>query len=38
MVRSGAAATPGSGDGSGGFRRVPMQMAEGVPEGSGADF
>ena len=48
MVRSGAAATPGSGEGSGGFRslpvrwvmkfrRVPVQVADEVPEGSGAD-
>ena len=46
-MRSGAAATPGSGAGSGGFRkvpegsgrfrRVPVQMADEVPEGSGAD-
>ena len=59
-MRSGAAATPGSGEGSGGFRslpvadgwwgsggfqcrwlmrfrRVPAQMADKVPEGSGAD-
>ena len=43
--RSGAAATPGSGEGFGGFRcrllmrfrRVPGQMADEVPESSGAD-
>ena len=45
LVRSGAAATPGSGEGSGGFRcrrlmkfqRVPVQIANKVPEGSDAD-
>ena len=36
-MRSGAAATPGSGEGSGGFRSLPVQMADEVPEGSGAD-
>ena len=47
-MRSGAASTPGSGQGSGGFRRVPVQIpgevAEvpvqvlgKVPESSGAD-
>ena len=37
LGRSGAAATPGSGEGSGGFRRVPGQMADEVPESSGVD-
>ena len=37
MVRSGAAATPGSEEGSGGFRSLPVKMADEVPEGSGAD-
>ena len=36
-MRSGAASTPGSGQGSGGFRRVPVQIPVEVPEGSGAD-
>ena len=36
-VRFGAAATPGSGEGSGGFRSLPVQMADEVPDGSSAD-
>ena len=44
-MRSGAASTPGSGQGSGGFwcrylvrfRRVPVQIPREVPEGSGED-
>ena len=36
-MRSGAAATPGSGEGSGGFRSLPAQIADEVPKGSGAD-
>ena len=33
---TGAAATPGSGEGSGGFRSLPAQIADEVPEGFGA--
>ena len=39
LVQSHAAATPGSGKGSGGmrFRRVRVHMVDEVPEGSVAD-
>ena len=36
-MRSGAASTPGSGQGSGGFRWVSMQIAGEVTEGSDGD-
>ena len=36
-MRSGAAATLGSGESSGGFQSLPVQMADKLPEGSGAD-
>ena len=37
-MRSGAASTPGFGQGSGGFRRALVQIPVEVPEGSGVQI